>query len=287
VDDGRVLAILAAADASAVLPRLGGMARPEGVFIAGEARWAFARVDGGMAEGPTARLWSPLRHVPIVRGLLRLVTALAPIFARRPGRGGRERSVFAAALGLPLAFVFLPALIANIVGLVTTVAFVIWLFRGRTLYLHGAEHRAISAAETRALRSTWEGTARPSRYALRCGTNFAVLALPLVFALDHWWPFAATPYTPIVLTCLSLGFAMEVWQAVHAAPRGLARIVLAPGLALQRLTTREPTLEETRTALRAVATVLADAAGVAMRSGRAAQSPSAAAGPALALPAAR
>jgi len=71
-----------------------------------------------------------------------------------------------------------------------------------------------------------------------------------------WWPFRAADYTPIVLTALSLGLAMEVWQAVHAAPRVLTRFVLAPGLALQRLTTQEPTLEETRVALRAVCAVL-------------------------------
>jgi uncharacterized protein YqhQ len=36
----------------------------------------------------------------------------------------------------------------------------------------------------------------------------------------------------------------------------MARVFLYPGLALQRLTTREPTIEETRLALTAVASVL-------------------------------
>jgi uncharacterized protein YqhQ len=200
-----------------------------------------------------------LRHVPIVRGLVRLAAALAPVFARRQPGAGPERPIFAAALALPLAFAFLPELVANTLGLSTTVLFVIWLFRGRTLSLHGAEHRAIAAAESRTLAATWSGAARPSRFALRCGTNFAALALPLTFAVQQGWPFDVASYTPIVLTGLSLGFAMELWQVVHAAPRRLARLILAPGLTLQRLTTREPTLEETRTALRAVATVLSEA----------------------------
>jgi uncharacterized protein YqhQ len=38
--------------------------------------------------------------------------------------------------------------------------------------------------------------------------------------------------------------------------RRLARIVLLPGLGLQRLTTREPALDETRVALTALASVL-------------------------------
>jgi uncharacterized protein YqhQ len=49
---------------------------------------------------------------------------------------------------------------------------------------------------------------------------------------------------------------MELWMAVQASGRRAARLFLLPGLALQRLTTREPRLEETRVALIAVATVL-------------------------------
>jgi uncharacterized protein YqhQ len=48
---------------------------------------------------------------------------------------------------------------------------------------------------------------------------------------------------------------MELWLLVQARQR-LARIVLLPGLGLQRLTTREPELDETRVALTALASVL-------------------------------
>jgi uncharacterized protein YqhQ len=49
---------------------------------------------------------------------------------------------------------------------------------------------------------------------------------------------------------------MELWQIVQTSAHGVARALLAPGLALQRLTTREPSLEETRVALVAVESVL-------------------------------
>jgi uncharacterized protein YqhQ len=49
---------------------------------------------------------------------------------------------------------------------------------------------------------------------------------------------------------------MELWRAVQASPWRVARILLLPGLGLQRLTTREPALEETRVALTAVEAVL-------------------------------
>jgi uncharacterized protein YqhQ len=49
---------------------------------------------------------------------------------------------------------------------------------------------------------------------------------------------------------------MELWQVVHASERRALRALLLPGLALQRLTTREPSLAETRVALTAVGSVL-------------------------------
>jgi uncharacterized protein DUF1385 len=256
VDDAVVLSVLARADGAAILPRLGGMARSDGVFIASERSWAFSSVAGSVAEGALPRTSCHLKRVPLVRGLLRLAAAFLPIFrlGRRAGRG--EAPVFAAALALPIVFAFLPHSVATPTSIATGSCVLLWLFRGRTLSLHGAEHRAIAAAESRALVATWHGKAKPSRFALRCGTNFAVLALPIAFAFHEWWPLQPAIYTPIVLTALALGLAMEVWQAVHAAPRALARTVLAPGLALQRLTTQEPRLDETRVALRAVSAVL-------------------------------
>ena len=62
--------------------------------------------------------------------------------------------------------------------------------------------------------------------------------------------------TPLVVTVLSLAVTMELWQLVQASSHGAARAFLLPGLALQRVTTREPRLDETRVALCAVASVL-------------------------------
>jgi uncharacterized protein YqhQ len=44
---------------------------------------------------------------------------------------------------------------------------------------------------------------------------------------------------------------------VQSSSYRVLKLPLVPGLALQRLTTREPRLDETRVALRAVASVLA------------------------------
>jgi Protein of unknown function (DUF1385) len=246
--------VLVDADSLTRLPRPGGMARPDGVVIVSERFWAFAGTDGTLREGEMPRLRA--QRVPLLRGLGKLAAAVSPMFRKRGVAGRREKRLFAAVLVAPLGFVFLPNAAAWVAWGLVTVALLAWLFRGGTLRLHGAEHRAIGAAEERRLAPAWEGSARPSRFSLRCGTNFAALAIPVTVLADAFWPFAAALYTPLLISVLSLALTMEVWRVVQASGTRLARAVLLPGLALQRLTTREPSLAETQVALTAVAAVL-------------------------------
>jgi uncharacterized protein YqhQ len=254
VDDTRSL--LAHADASRRLPTMGGMARPNGVVIVSERYWAFAGVDGSLREGVMAARPQLVGRIPLIRGLAKLAAALSPVFRRRGVTRPRERALLAFALVAPFGFFVLPPALRLPAGIVLTIALVLWVLRGRTLRLHGAEHRAIAAAESRQLTATWSGSIRPSRFSPRCGTNFAALVLPVTLLADRVWPFAPEPYTPLVVTLLSLALTMELWQAIQVSRRGLFRPLLLPGLGLQRLTTREPELDETRTALTAVASVL-------------------------------
>lgn len=235
---------------------MGGMARPNGVVIVSERYWAFAGVDGSLREGVMASRPPLLRKIPLVRGLAKLAAAMSPMFRRRGVTRPRERALLGFALVAPLGFVLLPEALRLPAGIALTVGLVLWLLRGRTLRLHGAEHRAIAAAETRQLTATWEGSARPSRFSPRCGTNFAALVLPVTFVADRAWPLAPALYTPLLVTLLSLALTMELWQAIQVSGRRLFRPLLLPGLGLQRLTTREPSLDETRAALTAVASVL-------------------------------
>jgi uncharacterized protein YqhQ len=256
VDRRGVEELLTRADAIGALPRLGGMARADGVVIASERFWAFARRDGSVREGSMPRPPARLRHVPLLRGLARLGLALAPLFGGRGVARTRERLLLAAALLAPLSLVFLPDSASLPLGIATAVVLLAWLLRGRTLYLHGAEHRAIAAAEEGRLLETWLGTARPTRFSPRCGTNFAALVIPVSMGADRLWPLSAALYTPFAVTLVSLALTMELWQLVQASRSRAARVFLLPGLALQRLTTREPAVEETRVALTAVASVL-------------------------------
>jgi hypothetical protein len=256
VDDQAVLEVLARADAAAELPRLGGMARPNGVAIVSERRWAFADVDGGQRVLPVPASPRFVNRLPLVRGLVRLALALRPLFARRGAAGGKERLLMLLVLLAPIPAAFLPHLVSLAVMIGATLGLTGWLLRGRTLFLHGAEHRAIAAAEARTLVATWRGAAHPSRFSPRCGTNFAALVVPVSVALDRLIVLPAV-FASILVPVLALTLSMELWLALQGSSRRrLVGVCLAPGLALQRVTTREPTLAETRIALRAVAAVL-------------------------------
>jgi Protein of unknown function (DUF1385) len=233
------------------------MARANGVVIVSERYWAFAARDGSVSEGLTPPGGRRLRHVPLVRGLARLAASLGPLARGQGVASGRERAFLLVGIVAPLLVFLLPAGVQLPVGFALTAALVAWLLRGRTLHLHGAEHRAIAAVEERRLAETWAGLARPTRFARRCGTNFAALALPVAILGERVWPLPAVAVlTPVLVALLSLALTMEVWQLVQTSERRAARVLLLPGLALQRLTTREPDLEETRLALVATAAVL-------------------------------
>lgn len=248
-------AVLARADSTA-LPLLGGMARPDGVVIASERYFAFAGRDGSLLEGDMPPLPGLLARVPLLRGLAKLAMSVSPLLRRDGVAGTRERILLTVVLLAPLFFVFLSGTVTLVAGLLMTGGMLAWILRGRTVYLHGAEHRAIAAAEQGKLSATWEGTAKPSRFALRCGTNFVALVLPVGLVADRLWPFAPALWTPIVVAVISLALSMELWRVVQGSTHRFARFLLLPGLALQRLTTREPSLDETRLALTAAASVL-------------------------------
>jgi uncharacterized protein YqhQ len=255
VQGAALAAILERADSS-TLPLLGGMARPDGVVIASERFFAFAGRDGSLLEGEMPKVPRLLNRLPLLRGLARLSMSVSPLLRRDGVAGRNERLMLTAVLLAPLFFVFLSGTASLVAGIAMTVSLLAWLLRGRTLYLHGAEHRAITAAENRQLTATWQGDAAPSRFSLRCGTNFVALVLPVGLLADRLWPFAPELWTPIVVAALSLALSMELWRAVQSSTRRAARVFLLPGLALQRLTTREPDFAETRIALTAVASVV-------------------------------
>jgi uncharacterized protein YqhQ len=262
MQDAEVLAVLARADAAPALPRLGGLARPHGVVIVTERVWCFSRLDGSVvSSGGMPRPSALVGRLPLLRGVAKLAAALAPLLGRNGTARRTERLVLLAALFMPLALALapVPSTYRTAVFAGSAVALLAWILRGRTLRLHGAEHRAIAAAELRCLVDTWHGVVRPSRLSLRCGTNFAAILIPVSLLLERAWILpTSTLLTPVLVTVAAVTLTMEIWLVAQRRLSSFGRLVMVPGLLLQRLTTREPDLQDTRVALRAVAAVLVE-----------------------------
>jgi hypothetical protein len=231
------------------------MARPDGVVIVSDRFWALATSTGQLQEGEMPSAARRLRRVPLLRGLAKLASSLSPLFRSSGIARSYERWILAAALSLTFVFPLIPGRAASVGEVVLTAGLIGWMMRGRTLFLHGAEHRAIAAAEQRQLSDTWRGNAKPTRFAQRCGTNFAALVLPAAVLLNHFAPPSTASYAPLVVSLLALALTMELWQYIQSGPRWM-RALLLPGLAVQRVTTREPRLDETQLALAALASVV-------------------------------
>lgn len=126
----------------------------------------------------------------------------------------------------------------------------------RVFQYHGAEHKTIFAFED-GVELTLENVKRFSRLHPRCGTSFLLIVMLVsigVFSLiPKAWPFAYKALSRVVLLPLIAGISYEFlkWSARHDQ-HPLVKLVITPGLALQRLTTREPDDDQLEVAIRSV-----------------------------------
>jgi uncharacterized protein YqhQ len=116
----------------------------------------------------------------------------------------------------------------------------------RVFAYHGAEHKTINAFEAGA-ELTPQSVARFPLEHTRCGTAFlltlvllSVVLFSLLGPLPVFWRLASR----VLLLPVLAGLAYEYirWTAAHVQSP-LVRWMIRPNLALQRLTTREPSLE--------------------------------------------
>src|SRR6266567_3985121 len=186
---------------------------------------------------------------------------------------------FAVAIGFAvMLFKVTPALITNwlpikstgwfviVEGLIRVTIFVLYLSLisllpdlRRVFQYHAAEHKAINALEDGAELVP----ERVQTYSLihpRCGTAFLLWVMVLAifvfafFGRPAWYWLIATR---ILLLPLIAGLAYELirFAGKHQGNRVLMTL-LAPGLWLQRLTTREPSLDQLEVSIRALREVL-------------------------------
>ena len=129
----------------------------------------------------------------------------------------------------------------------------------RVFQYHAAEHKAINAYES-------GDRLEPSivqRYSLihvRCGTAFLLYVMVVaifVFAFFGRPAWYWLVITRILLLPLIAGIAYEIIRFAGKHPQNpVLRTMLYPGLLLQRLTTREPTLDQVEVSIHALKEVL-------------------------------
>jgi uncharacterized protein YqhQ len=235
-----------------------------------------------------------LLRLPVVRGAVALFESLGIGFKAlgiaanaQLDEGEKELSgkawtgtiVLALSLSIGLFFL-LPAVLTNLSGaggdnglafvviekLVRISIFLAYLWAisrmkdlQRVFEYHGAEHKTISCYEA-GLELTPENAQRFSRLHPRCGTSFLLIVMIVsvfVFApfgkLDwHWLLISRVVGIPLVA---GLAFEAIKWFGRNRTRRW-ARILMWPGLQLQRLTTREPSLPQLAVAIAALDAVL-------------------------------
>ena len=130
----------------------------------------------------------------------------------------------------------------------------------RVFEYHGAEHKTISCYEA-GLELTPVNAQRFSRLHPRCGTSFLLIVMIVaifVFApigLPAWYWLVRTRVVGVPLIA---GISFEIIKfAGRNRRKAWVRTVMWPGLQLQKLTTREPELDQLAVAIAAMNAVLA------------------------------
>jgi uncharacterized protein YqhQ len=252
--------------------------------------------EGGIeVEVHDAPRWSDrYRSVPLVRGIASLAESLSLGMRALTWSANRqvpeEERLSGRAMGVTMAvalvffaamFVLLPALgargLSGLLGLdgflfhVLEGVLVLGIFLGylalvglmpdikRVFMYHGAEHKAIAAYEN-GVPLTPESAQQFTTQHVRCGTNFLLTVLVcaiVVYAFIGRPPIPVLVLSRIVLIPVIAGLAYEVIRfAAKRMDRAWVRTAMKPGLTLQRMTTREPSLEQLEVAIASLRAVM-------------------------------
>lgn len=156
------------------------------------------------------------------------------------------------------------SLVAILEGVFRIIIFIVYILLislmkdiKRTFQYHGAEHKCINCIE-KGRPLTVEDVMKSSRLHKRCGTSF-ILFVMLVSIILFFFIRVENPLLKVGLRILMIplisGVSYEIIRLAGRSNNLFVRIVSAPGMWLQRLTTREPDAEMVQVAIGAVEAV--------------------------------
>jgi len=232
--------------------------------------------------------------LPLVRGVVALIESLvigvrALQLSANESLGEEEEPLGKKEMGVTLAvslviavglFFLAPLGLTSLLKGVLGTGFAFWIVEGlvrvaifvlyivvvtripdlrRVFEYHGAEHMSIHALE-HGEPLTPEAVQKYGTLHVRCGTSFMLIVMVvaiLVFALVRWPAWYWLILSRVVLIPLITGISYEVikWAGRHDDLL-LVRIVMAPGLALQWLTTKKPDHSQVEVAISALERII-------------------------------
>ncbi len=124
----------------------------------------------------------------------------------------------------------------------------------RMFEYHGAEHKVVFNFESHQP-LTVENAQRFTTYHPRCGTSFLIVMMILTIPVYALIPFTAM--LPMILTRIALipvvvGLSYEIIRFAAKHPGSLLSVITAPGLWLQRITTKPPADDQAAVAIHAL-----------------------------------
>lgn len=127
----------------------------------------------------------------------------------------------------------------------------------RVFMYHGAEHKCINCIE-HGLELNVENVMKSSRKHKRCGTSFLLFVM-IVSIIFFLFIRVSSPWLRIVVRLLLMpviaGVSYEIIRLAGRSEHPVIVLLSKPGLALQKLTTREPEPEMVEVAIQAVEAV--------------------------------
>lgn len=112
----------------------------------------------------------------------------------------------------------------------------------RVFSYHGAEHKSIACYEHHE-ELTVENVRKYKRFHPRCGTSFLLIVMVvsiIIFSFLSWDNVWQRLMMRVLLLPLVVGISYELIKLAGRYDNWMTRIISAPGMALQRLTTHEP-----------------------------------------------
>ncbi len=112
----------------------------------------------------------------------------------------------------------------------------------RVFMYHGAEHKTIFCYENNE-ELTVENVRKYKRFHPRCGTSFLVIMLLVGIIIGLFIPFAnplLRTAVKLLLLPITVGFGYELIKLCSRRENFVTKIIAAPGMWAQRITTREP-----------------------------------------------